>query len=122
MEYYVHHVPGRLRVCIPEIRRNTARAAEVNRLLEIYGVDHVKVNHLTGSVVVRFDPALTDADELLALLKAQDLFDAEQAITCDEKIQRASNKAASKFGRAVFGYAVGKALESSGFPLLAALI
>lgn len=72
--------------------------------------------------MVKFDPDLTDADELLSLLKEMNLYDGARAITCDEKIQRASNKAASKFGRAVFGYAVGKALESSGFPLLAALI
>jgi copper chaperone CopZ len=122
MEYYVHYVPGRLRVRLPEIRRNAAKAAEVNCLLDIYGVDHVKVNHLTGSVVVTFDPSLTDKDELLVLLKEKELFDGSRAITCDEKIQRASNKAASKFGRAIFGYAVGKALESSGFPLLAAFI
>jgi hypothetical protein len=122
MEYYVHHVPGRLRVRIPEIRKNAAKAAEVKCLLDLYGVDHLKVNHLTGSVVATFDPELTTADELLAILRHKGLFDGTRAITCDETIQRASNKAASKFGRAVFGYAVGKALESSGFPLLAALI
>ncbi|MGD9222218.1 MAG: hypothetical protein PVH22_03160 [Desulfobacteraceae bacterium] len=122
MEYYVHYVPGRLRVRIPEIRRDAAKAAKVNCLLDIYGVDHIKVNHLTGSVLVTFDPCLTDKDELLVLLKDKELFDGSRAITCDEKIRRASDKAVSKFSRAIFGYAVSKALESSGFPLLAAFI
>jgi hypothetical protein len=122
MEYYVHHVPGRLRVRIPEIRKNIKLAAEVKCLLDIYGVDHLKVNHLTGSVVATFDPERTSADQLLTLLKDKGLFDSSRAITCDDQIQRASNKVASKVGRAVFGYAVSKALESSGLPLLAALI
>ena len=122
MEYYVHHVPGRLRVRIPQIRKNGHSAKKVQCLLDIYGVDNLSVNHLTGSVVVNFDPGLTSADQLLSVLKANGLYDNTQAITCDEQIQRASQKAASKFGRAVFGYAVGKALESSGLPLLAAFI
>lgn len=122
MEFYVHYVPGRLRVRIPELRRNAAMASEVNCLLEIYGVERLKINQLTGSVVVTFDPGLTDMDELLTVLKERGLYDASRAITCDEKIQRASNKAATKFGRAVFSYAVGKALEARGFTLLAAFI
>jgi hypothetical protein len=122
MEYYVHHVPGRLRVRLPEIRRNARKAADVKRLLDIYGVDHLKVNHLTGSIVVTFDASSTSAEQLLSILQENGLYDSARAISCDDKIQRASNKAASKFGRVAFGYAVSKALEASGFPILAALI
>lgn len=122
MEYYVHQVPGRLRVRIPEIRRNVPKAAEVKCLLDIHGVNRLRVNHLTGSVIVIFDPASTCADQLLNLLKEKGLYDSSRAITCDDQIQRVANQAASKVGRAVFSYAVGKALEASGFRLLAALI
>jgi copper chaperone CopZ len=122
MEYYVHHVPGRLRVRLPEIRKNTHKAADVERLLNIYGVDHLKVNHLTGSIVVTFDTSATSAEQLLTILQENGLYDNTKAISCDDKIQRASNKAASKFSRAAFGYAVSKALEAGGFPILAALI
>jgi hypothetical protein len=122
MEYYVHHVPGRLRVRIPEIRNSMHLAGEVKRVLDVYGVDSVKVNPLTGSVVATFDSGLTTADQLLGLLNENGMIDPSRTIGCDETIQRASTKAASKFGRVVFGYAVGRALEASGFPLLAALI
>jgi len=50
------------------------------------------------------------------------LYDSARAITHDQQIQRVSSIAAARFGRAFFGYAVGKALEASGLPLLAALI
>lgn len=122
MEFYVHHVPGRLRVRIPAIRKNHRKAHQINELLDVYGVDELKVNPLTGSVVVKFDPSQVTPEQLLQLLKAEGLFDSSRAITCDEKIQRASSHAASKVGRAMFGYAVGKILEASGFPILAALI
>jgi hypothetical protein len=122
MEFYVHHVPGRLRVRIPAVRKNPRKADEIKDLLDICGVDKLKVNPLTGSVVVNFDPSQVTPQQLLQILKGEGLFDSSRAITCDEKIQRASNHAASKVGRAMFGYAVGKILEASGFPILAALI
>ena len=122
MEYYVHHVPGRLRVRIPAIRKNPRNAAEIQDLLDIYGVDNITVNHLTGSVVVTFDTDLLSPEQLLALLKEKGYYDNCRTVTCDQKLQRASDIAAAKFGRAMFGYAVGKALEASGLSLLAALI
>jgi copper chaperone CopZ len=122
MEYYVHQVPGRLRVRLPEIRKNASKAGEVKCLLDVYGVANLKVNHLTGSVVITFDPSLINAEQLLNLLQDNGLFDNSRAISCDEKIKRASNKAASRFGRAALSYAVGKALEANGLSFLAALI
>jgi Heavy metal associated domain 2 len=122
MEYYVHHVPGRLRVRIPAIRKNPRHAAEIQSLLNIYGVDNIAVNHLTGSVVVTFDTDLLSPEQLLNLLKEKGYYDHNRTVTCDETLQRASNIAATKVGRAMFGYAVGKALEASGLSLLAALI
>ncbi len=122
MEYYVHHVPGRLRVRIPAIRKNPKSAADIECLLGITGVGDIQVNHLTGSVVVTFDTTVISHDHLLELLKEKGYYDNSRVVTCDDKIQRASSIAAAKFGRAMFGYAVGKALEASGFSLLAALI
>ena len=49
-------------------------------------------------------------------------YDSTLVVICDDKIQQASDKAAARVGQAVFGYAVGKALEASGLSLLAMLI
>ena len=122
MEFNGHHVPGRLRVRIPAMRKNPSMAADIECLFDIYGVDNLTVNHLTGSVVVTFDTAMVSSEQLLAKLKEKGYFDDSRIVTCDDKIQRASSLAATKVGRAMFGYAVGKALEASGLPLLAALI
>jgi hypothetical protein len=122
MTYYVHQVPGRLRVRIPEIRNNSYKAAEIETLLNLYGVETVEINHLTGSVVVAYNPQLLDSTELLHILREKGYYDSSRAITCDEHIQRATSAVADKAGRYFFGWAVGKALESSGFSLLAAFI
>ena len=122
MSYYVHHVPGRVRVRIPAIRRNPYKAIEVENLLDLEGVDNVEINHLTGSVVVIFNPDVLSAQALLDLLSQHGYFDSCQAITCDDQIQKATSAAATKAGQVFFGWAVGKALESGGFSLLAAII
>ena len=122
MEYYVHHVPGRLRIRIPAIRKNPKIAADIECLLGIYGVDNIKVNHLTGSVVVTFDMSMITHEHLLELLSKKGYYDNSRVVTCEDKIHRASNIAAAKVGRPMFGYALSQALEASGFSLLAALI
>ncbi len=51
MSYYVHHVPGRLRVKSPLIKNNETVAAAVKQLLRgVNGVDSVDVNLTTGSL------------------------------------------------------------------------
>lgn len=122
MEYYVHQVPGRLRVRIPEMRGHKHRAREIETILNTDGVANVKANELTGSVVVLYNPAGVDHDQLLTILDQHGYYDHTRVISYDERIHRASHLAAQKVGRAIFGWAVGKAFERSGFGLLAALI
>jgi hypothetical protein len=122
MAYDAHPIPGRLRVRIPAVCKDPKPAADIQCLLGLSGVDNIQVNPLTGSVVVTFDTATVTHEQLLERLKEKGYYDCDRVVTCDDKIQRASQFAAAKVGRAMFGYAVGKALESSGLSLLAALV
>ena len=122
MSYYVHQVPGRIRVRIPAIRHNRYRGTEVKHLLDVVGVDTVEVNHLTGSVVANFNPDIVEARLLLAILSEKGYFDHNRAVTCDDYIKQSTVAAGAKASRLFLGWAVGKALEGSGFSLLAALI
>lgn len=69
MRNYVHHVPGRLRVQLPEFK---ARSAETVKLEGIVarkaGVTHVECRPATGSIIVHYHPGLTDTAGLLRLL------------------------------------------------------
>jgi copper chaperone CopZ len=122
MTYYLHSVPGRLRVKIPQLRHRPAMAAVIGEALSFDGVRDVKIKPLTGSVVVHYDPALLDEARILQALAASGHFDPSRAISCDTHLQAATSKVAQKCGRAVFGWAVGRALEANGLGLLAAFI
>jgi hypothetical protein len=123
MNYYIHNVPGRLRIKIPVIRHNPANGLAVQALLmPLEGVERIQLSGLTGSVVINYDPQVIDPQALIDLLARNGYFDESKVISPEAHIQAAASKAGVKIGRAVFGWAVGKALEGSGFSLLAVLI
>lgn len=123
MHYYCHHVPGRIRVKLPDLKREPAEADRVEKILGgLKGVTAVKVTPLTGSVVVLYDPGRTAHDRILATLQDHGLFDASLAISNDEQVQAVVADAGMRLGRAALGWAVGRSLNASGFSLLAALL
>jgi hypothetical protein len=123
MNYYVHHTPGRVRVRIPDIKGNPKRGKRVEKLFDnVEGIDEVTLNALTGSVVVHYDTDMMGSDAVLGILKENDYFDDTKAITNEEYIQTSVSKAGKSFSKVVFGWAVGKAIEDTGFAILAALI
>jgi len=53
----VHRLPGRLRLKVPEKRRDTAWFTEiVGRLEQVSGVEQVEISPLSGSMLIRYDP------------------------------------------------------------------
>ncbi len=70
----MHALPGRMRVHLPEWSGDGQRALET-RLRQVPGVRSAQANPLTGNVLIQFDPAVTDAHTLLALVRprAQEL-------------------------------------------------
>lgn len=69
MYHLVHSIPGRLRVKLPGLKRNEQEAAQVRAFLARFeGVLAYQVTTLTGSVIIRYDPTLTNASTILATL------------------------------------------------------
>jgi hypothetical protein len=122
MKVYVHHIPGRLRVRIPSLRKNPCRIDEIKALFQHDGVLRTTVNPLTGSVVILYDPKQTAGRNLLDRLKSRGYLQKDQMITMDAKMKTVSDKAAEKVSKALFGWAVGRVLESNGLSLIAAFI
>lgn len=59
MMYYLHSVPGQLRMKSPFIKGNQRGASRVQKLLRgIPGIESRSVSTVTGSLVVYYDPAL----------------------------------------------------------------
>jgi hypothetical protein len=123
MAYYLHHVPGRIRVKIPNIKHRPYKADRVREMLqEQSGVDRIHVNLSTGSVVVYYDPEMTTAAQILNILKYNDLFDETVTGNTSDEIDQVSSRACEVFGKAIVGWTVGQILDANGLSFLAALI
>ena len=93
MSYYIHDVPGRLRVKSPIIKRNRNVANEVERLMEtVEGVDIININLATGSLLVNYNPKITKYHDIVNLLQANGYFDHSKAVTNDQYIHNAASK------------------------------
>jgi hypothetical protein len=123
MAYYLHHVPGRIRVKIPHIKHRPCKADRVREMLqEQSGAYRINVSLSTGSVVVYYNPETTTAEQILNLLKHNGFF--EETLSCNTsgEIDRVSSRACEVFGKAIFGWTVGQILNANGLSFLAAFM
>ena len=85
MIYYMHHLPGRLRIRTPLVRNNRDAAAEVeDLLLTTAGVDDVTINLTTGSCLVKYNPTKAKHDDIISLLAMKGYLDQSKVVTNDE--------------------------------------
>ena len=93
MTYYIHNVPGTLRIKSPVKMHDGGAAAEMVRLLESpIGVKSVSTSATTGSCLIHYDQAMTGPDDLVLLLRREGYFDPSQAITSDDYIRNVAGK------------------------------
>ncbi len=93
MGYYLHDLPGRLRITTPFMKNNQEAACAVEGLLlAVGGVASVAVNTRTGSCLVNYDPKKAKRDEILSVLVRMGYFDPSKAITNDQYIHEAASK------------------------------
>lgn len=125
MVEYIHHVPGRIRVKSPLIKKNEANARAAMQLVQsLDGVTSVEVNPVTGSVIVNYDKHVLDPFAMLSTLKLHGYIDSAALGTRNEEgaLYTAASKVGEAFGKAVFGALVDKAIERSAMALVGALI
>jgi hypothetical protein len=123
MNYYVHDVPGRLRVKIPTVKDRPNSGRQLKAFFDaMEGVDKVTVNTVTGSLVVRYDVGRVGPDRLLETLEANGFYDKTCARRKKTAADAVSSAAGERLVRAIVGWLVGKTLEANGLGLLAVLI
>jgi hypothetical protein len=58
----VHFIPGRIRMKIDQLKGDVLLAENIQQTLSaLSGINEVKVNHITGSVLVLYDPGMTES-------------------------------------------------------------
>ena len=123
MNYYIHNVPGRLRIKSPILKKNENALYEVRKTLgAINGIATVDVNLTTGSLLINYNHKVIKHDDIVNLLDRKGYFDKSKALTHDEYIHGAATKAGSFIGRSVLGSVLGTFLEGTPLALLAMLI
>lgn len=123
MSYYVHNVPGRLRIKSPVIKRNQSAADDLKKVLStINGIGTVDISLVTGSVLVNYNRHMVGHDDIISLFERKGYFDRSKAATNDDYIKDAASGFGNILGKAVLGAFVEKSFEGSALSLLAILI
>jgi copper chaperone CopZ len=123
LSYYMHNVPGRLRVKTPVIKGKELMAARIEgEISAIGGVTAVATNTVTGSIVINYDPLSVTHKAIVGELAKKGYFDYSKAVTNDQYVHTAAHKAGRAVSKAVFGVAVDLVFEGSALSLLSALL
>ncbi|MER2601149.1 MAG: HMA2 domain-containing protein [Candidatus Competibacter phosphatis] len=115
MNYYIHHVPGRLRIKTACLRRAECQNHLGQILGDLPGIENHAHNGKIGSVLIHYDPAQLSADDILYHLHKAGCLDS--AISASP-IASSGNGALVKqvgalFGNALFGTLLRKSVETS---------
>lgn len=103
---HIHHVPGRLRIRIPELKRNPAMADSLKTKLEsTSGVRSVIANSLTGSVLIHYDCRVCDLDSIFQVVPRQP--------HVEPRSRAVPPRFEASIANAIVWYAVEKAVERS---------
>ena len=123
MRYYMHSVPGRLRIKIPAIKGHPEKAKTVQALLrDLDGIESIRANTITGSIVVRYEPGRSLSERIPSILTENGLFDKTRTFGMEHAVYESSSKAGQALSKAFCGWAVGRALEGTSLSFLAVLI
>jgi hypothetical protein len=114
----LHHVPGRLRVRSPRVKRNAALAEAARRELgQVAGVTGVRVNEVTGSITLTYEPGTLGKQDLLERLHGRGWIGAELLVEpaapgiAGRLLDVSAARAGQVLAKATLGLLIEKAIE-----------
>jgi hypothetical protein len=120
MAHYIHHVPGRLRVRLPQLKRNPAYAADLRVGLQRRdGILSVECNAITGSLLVIYDPRTISLGSLQEAIPEIPI--AKPVCPVCSSPRSASSEIVEGIGDKLVSMAMEKAMAHSARVLLGAL-
>jgi hypothetical protein len=115
---YIHHVSGRLRLKLEQIRRQPRRAQEIQIAVgRIKGITSVESNTITGSLLVRYDADEVKVETILHAMREMGLLSTAAGVTVSQ--QRAFASLATD---KVLDVLVEKLIERSVVAIIGALL
>ncbi|HAM50528.1 MAG TPA: hypothetical protein DCP92_07445 [Nitrospiraceae bacterium] len=93
MQYYIHYIPGRMRIQSPVLYENPAKAKEFEIFVKgLDGISAVEIHAATGSAIMHFDEKKINCEQLIGILEKHNYFRLAEAETCDELIEKTTEK------------------------------
>ncbi len=94
MKYYIHYVPGRIRIQTPIIHDNSQKAVEFEAVIKkVKGISDVDIHTTTGSAVIHFDEREINCEQIIGVLEKNNYFSLSEAETVDNLIEKITKKA-----------------------------
>jgi hypothetical protein len=122
-EHYLHHLPGRLRVRTPILKRNPQKAVEVQTFLEnTRGVKFVKLNPVTGSVMILYTPSEIPGSALIESMTDAGYVRPDLALAAERNLDEAMSRAGRVLARAAAGVVLDQLLADSPLGLIAVIV
>jgi copper chaperone CopZ len=123
MGHYIHHVPGRLRIRTPLLKRDNERARAAEEFLQsIEGVTSVRANTVTGSITLTYECGIVGSEAILDAAARRGYYRPEAARHADGQLHDMAARTGDTLGKMVFGFVVKEAVERSAVALIGALL
>lgn len=123
MGCYFHELPGRIRIKIPQLRRNSEALAKVDKHLRAErGVRSTYVNTLTGGIVVNFDPNALHSDTILSIIEREAGLPRLKILRSEQYVDRALREASQSVASMALGLFLNRVLQGSSLEILGVII
>jgi hypothetical protein len=123
MSVYLHEVPGRLRIKVPELKRNPRKAHSLpRRLTGFAGVLSASINPTTGSLLVHYDPDILPSEALLSYVCRELELHLGGGAFKRDRPDRGRGRVGEQVSKALLMFALDRALQGSPLSILAAFI
>lgn len=123
MKFYIHDIPGRLRIKSPVIKNNPKVEIDIRKALStLEGIGVVETNLITGSILIHYNIKKINKNEIIRLLTNKGYFDPSKAITNDEYIKKTFEKTGNFVVKSVVGTVIDSSLENTPLRFITAII
>ncbi len=91
--FYIHNVPGRLRIISEAVKKNPSAPDAIRMgLSTLTGIGVVYVNLTTGSILIHYNPQTANVRDIVGVIERKGYFDRSKAISSDDYFRNGFSK------------------------------
>jgi copper chaperone CopZ len=121
--FYIHNVPGRVRIISEVIKRNPQAADKVRMCLStLAGIGVVHISLTTGSMLIHYNPKAITVADIVAMLERNGNFDRTRAISNDQYFRNGLSRVGTTAVKTVIKTFIGRTMGSTFLSFLMFLL